>query len=293
MLKRLFALCSGLCLIASMHQAADASIVMTSSIEDILLEATPGTLVLFDIDQTLIDSTTTLGSGHWNKFLKKKIADGKYFHSNLYDEVTQYVTKNAMFKPVEDAIPSVIQALQNSSVTAMGFSEKDKIEWFPTYVERIDELTRQQLNQAGIFLEQTVLPKNFNKLNPSSPFSPSLGIFFASQIPRDQFLIALFSIFSYTPDKVIFVDDKMKHVQKVAQALDDSEIPNVCYYYPLVEWQSPAFDSTIGIIQLKKLVDECYIPSDEEAARIRGSFAESDADTVLDNLLQYLDTTLP
>lgn len=270
-----------------------AQIIQTDQIEEILKEVDQDTWVFFDIDQTLIDSTITFGSGPWNLYLKSTIAklgkDNPTIRSDLFDYVTLLAARKVAVKPVEPIIPCLVEQLQSQQVAVMGLTARGKREWYTSYIEDGDVLARDQLQSIGIFLDRTTLHHSLRLVEDSEDLSPYCGIFLAGNFDlKGVFLKTLFEKIGYYPSKVIFVDDAARHINSVEKELDGL-VPTIVYQYNRVVRDSQAsFDPQIGNIQLHKLLFEGRIISDEEALAIKKEMGDVDPDQYLKAILEVI-----
>ena len=132
-------------------------------------------LCLFDIDDTLIDNPFDLGSPPWRNWVRKTLPQHPDFV--LFDALTLYIAKNAPYKAVEPTTARLISDLQESGVTAFGFTARGRSEWYTTKLEGVDRYTHQQLEHVGIDFKRTPMPEELKSLASAYFFN---GIIFAN-----------------------------------------------------------------------------------------------------------------
>ncbi len=72
-----------LCAIALMGTSSFAKVVEVSKMASIKDAVRPGTVLVFDIDNTLVEASQMYGSDQWFEHLVPKLADGVTTHSAL------------------------------------------------------------------------------------------------------------------------------------------------------------------------------------------------------------------
>lgn len=269
-----------------------ALIIEIDQIEEILKEVDQEAWVLFDIDQTLIDSSSTFGSGPWNSYLKATIdklgKDNPLIKADLFDYITLLAARKVPVKPVEPIIPLLIDQLQSQQVVVMGLTARGKREWYTSYIEDGDKLARDQLRSVGIFLDRTILPHPLSHVEDSLDLSPYCGIFLAGNFDlKGVFLKTLLEKIEHVPSKIIFVDDAVRHINSVENELDGI-VPVVAYHYNRVIRDNHSFDPQIGNIQLHAFLFEGRILTDEDAAQIKKEMCDIDPEQYLKKILEVI-----
>lgn len=218
-------------------------------------------LVLFDVDDTLITNSVTLGSPAWRSWAKSKV---NVTHPDfvVYDALTLFSAKKVPYRAVEPATVTLISDLQAQGITTFAFTARGRSEWYTTTIEGVDKFTHQQLNGAGIDFNLTSIPEGLQNLDPSYFQN---GIIFAQHIKKGELLSQLLEDLDYHPTSIIFVDDKLDQVQSVEAALKDTGIPFKGFWYRKIETLSKNFNPQVANVQLENLLVRDQILSDEEA----------------------------
>lgn len=205
-------------------------------------------LCLFDIDDTLIDNPFDLGSPPWRNWVRKTLPQHSDFV--LFDALTLYIAKHAPYKTVEPNTAALISDLQESGVTAFGFTARGRSEWYTTTLEGVDRFTHDQLTHVGIDFKRTPVPEELKSLKADYFFN---GIIFAKHIPKGDLLKILFKDLNYTPSLILFVDDKLEQVKSVEEALKEAGIPFIGFWYRRSEKDRAGFNAMATNIQLEFL----------------------------------------
>ena len=270
-----------------------AEIIEIQKIDEILpqIEST-NTLILFDMDDTLTDSTISLGSGAWRKYIRQKIADYETEHGNpwggidLHDQLTLYVARKVAVQPVETQLPQVIADLQNKGIPVFVFTARGKNKWYSTDVEGINSLTEQQLTTAGFNFGLTVVPPELQAMN-TSYFGN--GVIYTSPVKKGAFFQELLAQTNYCPSKLVFVDDKIDQVVSMDEAAKALGIPFVGFWYTRAETEHKNFDPIVATIQLKQLLEQGKVMGEAEALVIKEQIQVMDADLFFNEFLDHLD----
>jgi hypothetical protein len=236
-----------------------ADIIETHNIEDILpaIESVD-TLVLFDMDDTLTDSTISLGTGAWRKYVREKVAEYEKQYGkpcelkgvNLHDFLTSLVALKVPVKPVEEAIPKLIYDLQSGGIPIFVLTARGKSKWYSWDTEGIDALTDKQLLNAGLDFSKTILPFELEKVD--STFY-SNGVFYSSPLKKGAFLKKLLNETGYRPAKIVFIDDKLDQLQSMERAAKELGISFAGFLYTHADKVHQNFDPSIATIQLMYL----------------------------------------
>lgn len=241
-----------------------ARIIETSQMEEILsyIEPEESTLVLFDIDGTLIDSEVSLNSGKWISFYWK-LAPKVERDLSLLECLMWYVNRHIPVKPVDPKTPQLIQNLQSKeNVLALALTARNYSSEFN------DNITAQQIGSIGIDFS-THVSGTFDK-------HPSFhdGIIFSSGKAKGGHLQEVLDQVGYRPNKMIFIDDKLEQVLSVDKAMQMNGIDCDCFFYRPEEGNQSAFNPSVTLIQLEYLLLYNKILSDPEAEILEGEYSD-------------------
>lgn len=235
-MKRYF--CQLVLLIVVSSVLALADTIKTSDfikVKTILDQADQQTLVIFDVDDVLIHPFDQIIKSAYKSDYQKIIAG---LIQKIGLKKTNIMQSQGLLQrqcgPVDDRFIVMIQALQRKGIKVIALTncETGKFE----VVESLEDWRIKELNQKGYHFEQSwqnmdakildeFIPKDVIETvkNPR----PSLfkgGILFASALPKGEVLKAFFSYFQFKPTKIIFVDDKRRHVESVEKAAKDLHV---------------------------------------------------------------------
>jgi len=269
---------------------AESLISNVSSIESlsqISVDQPPKTLFLFDLDDTIFDSFSMLGSKAWRRYIVEatKRMDGS---TNWHDVFSYLLAQKHPVKTVEEMTSSFVQDLQAKGFVVCGLTSRERKRWYDTPQEGVDLLTVKQLSTVGVDFHNGALENTYAELSGDSEYFK--GIFFANLESKGEYLLHLFDSITHLPEKIIFVDDKLSQVESVEKALTQLGIPHECYLYSATNKKEKSFSPVIANIQLYQFCesDGQVIISDAEAEQIARNNPEKNGDYYFNLTLQFL-----
>ncbi len=277
MIKHCFILFFSLFLITA---PADSKVASTNTMLSILDEIKDAnTLVLFDIDDTLIIRETMLGSTPWWEYCLKMIQETGVDKKKAQDKLLPLFFQASLEMPVvlvEESAPNLIAHLHNQGIEVLAMTSRPRS--YP-WQKNFDYITFQELYKKGI---------RFISMQPSQlPFFYR-GIIFAGHGKKEQYLTQFLAERSVKPSKIIFIDNDATHQLAVEKTLESLHIPSVCFRYSRMDEQHAAFDPLISNIQLQNYLEHGNILHDEEALRISKQIKQKDPHFYMRQLIQSI-----
>ena len=207
------------------HSSPD-SIIETKHISDVYnyiaeSEYNRDTLVMFDLDNTLITppAHSDLGSDQWfyalfQKELQKGLTEQKAVNTilPLYKQVIAHID----FVAVEHDTSVVVSSLQKRDISVIGLTARSL---------DLARRTVEQLAHIGIIFDKTDPVECPIQYGDGKPALYLGGIIFTGNYSKGEVISAWLKQTNYTPKKVIFIDDKLKNVISVEQALGHCSFP--------------------------------------------------------------------
>ncbi len=223
--------------------------------EEISQFAKPGTLFLLDVDNTLITTVQTLGSDQWFEHRIRELSKKIPFQEALERAVDEWeaVQKITSVILVEPKIHEIVARLQQPEHVVMGFTSRE-----------LSLMTRtlHQLNTVDIDLSQaSPVCEDFMFRNPK-PVLFSKGILFCAGTHKGEALSAFLEHLDYTPKQIVFIDDKLRQLERVDACCKAKNIPFVGLRYGYLDEKVANFSPEIASTQLKRFR---AVLSDEEA----------------------------
>jgi len=264
-----------------------AIIIETPNIEQITPYINQNSFVLFNIAEVLTDSTLTLGSSPWRKYIKRQTANHEQdLQNRIHDTLTLLAIKNIPHKCVEAITPNLIQSLQEQGIAVAALTGRGRHEWYNTQVAGIDDLTEELLNSFGIDFSRSQLPFVFIQSEEGPLEHYRNGIFYCNHIGMGPFLKELLQNSGYQPHSVILIDDKQSSLENVEKAMNELGIPFIGFWYRRTMLDHLDFNPMVANIQLQQLLDGQTPVSDQEAtALIEQLYPDVDPDLFFLHLL--------
>lgn len=268
----------------SLLYALNAKIIETTEIKDILEEIDEDTLVLFDMDDTLTDSSISLGTGAWRQYVRAQISSNYDTKApeNPHDIMAHAAAQNIPVRPVEPDIVPLIEDLQERRIAVFCLTGRGYSMWYSTPIEGIGQMSVRQLDSIEIDFTDTIVPKPFQSIEPTVLYH---GVFLTSGTKKGPFLEKLFQETGYRPTKVVFIDDKLEENKSVESTLDKLGIANVCVWYHRAQANNREFNPLIASLQLEAFLNDQTILSDAEAKEKADTMKEIDPDEFFKRLI--------
>jgi phosphoserine phosphatase len=254
-----------LLLVLILTSTAWAEIREIRSMKEILPSIDRETLVVFDLDNTIMEAAQTLGSDQWFDYLVKKFQQEGMAAGDAVEKAAGMwarVHTVAKVQPVEALTPDLIRKLQANGVTVMGLTARS---------QGLVERTRTELAGIGVDLDRTPLLGTEHAVLLGGKVIYDRGIVFASGGKKGPILTAIFAEQGLAPHKVVFVDDKAHHTQTVDAALTAASIPNVEFRYGAADPHVQAFDVKLADFEWSFFEKTGRVLNDAEARKMMES----------------------
>lgn len=234
-------------------------IIETAHFHEICEHIRPNTLVLLDIDDTLIIPQQTLGSDVWFihqlKNYREEYSSEEALDKALADwEAIRHLTQ---MKIVEEGTPEIVKKLQEQQVTVMCLT---------TQGLALATRTVNQLIALGIDPIVTAPSREDHYFLNGHGVLYRHGVLFTSGTPKGPALVKLLDILGITPEHVVFINDKQTHLRDVEETLNCRQIPFTGLRYTYSDDRVNQFNPEIAKIQWEKS-SFGKILSDEEAEK--------------------------
>jgi len=210
---------------------------------DIEREIVAGTLVVFDIDNTLIEPVQMLGSDQWFYALVDDIRREQVGEAAAVDRamaIWNAVQSDTAVRAVEAATPLLILRLQRRGIPILALTAR---------TSQIAADTSRQLRSVGIDFERMAVAGDL-ELGATSKLVGGV-LYVGEHNSKGEVLVALMRLAKLSPKRVVFVDDKRKNVDSVSAALTSAKLPFVAYRYGAADQTVAAFRPEVAAIQYR------------------------------------------
>ncbi len=250
--------------------AHDHTISQINSIEEvkhILEKVDSQTLVIFDVDETLIIPTDRI---HLPKFfLEGKGRDLKQEFEKAVGDRVEHIWSNVLLQAkreiIEPHIVTAIKMLQDKNVKVIALTKMQagpygKIESLAEY--RFAQLERLGLNFHSSFSQNLTFKQFPWRFNAYPTFYN--GILLSNEEDKGIVLGALLDELNYKPGTIIFFDDRLENVLSVRDEAITRKISFQGFHYTRADTIANTLDYDIAKFQLDYLVKhEKWLSEDE------------------------------
>lgn len=239
-------------LAATCHLSGE--IIETKNFKEITNYIQPKTLILLDIDDTLLIPVQTLGTDVWFTSRLEHYLQIKKDYCEALDralaewEAVRHVTK---VKIVEEGTDKIINDMQKNHIVVMGLT---------TQGLALATRTVMQLKSLSIDLSKTApSPEDHYFINGSNGVLYRQGILFTSGTSKGEALIKFLNTINYYPKHVVFINDKRSHLQDVEKSIpsnmsfvglrysySDERVANFCQKIADLQWTHSTFDHLLS-----------------------------------------------
>jgi len=248
------------------HMSLEARVLETNKMNDFLKEIDENTVVFFDIDDTLIYIPTMMGNSVWwtycQRVANKNNWDQVKVATVLWPTLNQAANK-VKTNLVDKTAPELIKGLQDRGIPVFGLTARSR-QIMGDYA--FDMTTILDLSRLGIIFTQTEIDM------------PALrgGVIFTSTQLKGPFIERFLKKLKQKIKKVVFIDDNWSQIHSVDSCMATLKIPTVCFRYGKMDNAYDNFDPIVANIQLKAVLENDTIFTNEEASDIANHLTIND-----------------
>lgn len=236
-----------------------AEIIEVKNFGEIEKYASTETLLILDIDNTLLMPAQELGSDQWfHHRLCHYRKQGKTYPEALELALPEWeaIQNITEVSAVEKDTPAVIESLQNSQISIIGLTTRGLA---------LATRTVRQLDCIGIDLSLTApTSEDIPLLNPHAILFRK-GILFTSGTHKGKGLQKLLAKLEYKPKRIVFINDKRGNLRQLEEGVNELHIPFIGLRYGYLDDKVRNFRSDIADLQFESFLK---IVSDREAETI-------------------------
>lgn len=220
-----------------------SEIIEIQSIHEVLPYIDPQTLVVFDIDNTLISTKQMAGGDVWFHYsLDKYASQGFGINEAVAKTLPDYMQLQHASEvvAVEDETPHLIHLLQKKGVFTLGLTGRSTELAYRTFA---------QLASVGIHLGKNSPRCQNLKLSSHFPLKYIEGILFVARAHKGESLLKVLDALEFPIERVVYIDDKMKFVKEVESVCEKMRIPYIGFRYGGFDPKVQDFDPKTAEIQ--------------------------------------------
>jgi len=215
-----------------------AEIREIKTLSEILPSITPDTLLVFDLDNTLIVPDGDLGSDHWFYFLLRKYQEIDHLSADAAEdramEVWNRVQSGLAVHTVEAGTADLIRKQQDRGIVTIGLTAR---------TPDIADTTLTQLHGASVDLgRHTACAFDFEWWCHDI-VKYQAGILFVGDLSsKGEALTQFLTGLSLRPKRVVFVDDRLTQVSSVNEAMCAMGIECLAFRYGFLDERVARFN---------------------------------------------------
>jgi FMN phosphatase YigB (HAD superfamily) len=206
-------------------------------------------LIVFDIDNTIIESIDQLASTQWfEAMIQRKMKLNDLTEREALQQtlpLNYLLVKHSMIQPIEPSTVSLIKQLQDNQHKVIALTARA--------FDPLKECTIEHLNKVDIdFTRTCIYPKDI-AINARTQYSS--GIIFTDGDHKGNVLRSFMITVGYTPKKIIFVDDKQYNHCAIKDAFQETNLTTTCIWYRYCAEKETQFDLTLTECRLLYLCE--------------------------------------
>jgi hypothetical protein len=216
-------------------------------------------LIVFDLDNTVMETTQTIGSDQWFRHLVKgKMASGSTEMAAVEQAMSEWsnVQRITGVKLVESGTPKLIRDLQTQGYIVIGLTAR------PVF---LTDTTLRQVKSLGVrFSRPDFLNLSTRGLTPF-PIMIKEGVILVGENNKGVVLASIIEKKKLTYKHVILVDDRQKNVDNMEEALTSRGLTHSGLRYAAADKTVNAFSPAIADKQHQIFKAEGIVISDADA----------------------------
>lgn len=217
---------------------ARAEVREIKSMSEIVSEVRPTTLLVFDLDNTLVEPVGNIGSDQWYDYALSALKrDG-------LDEAAAEKEANALWtrmlgvvkvKPVEELTPILLREQQKRGLKILALTARGPEDAPATFA---------QLKAIGVDLSSSAVSPGNYRFGRTGHYSN--GVYFVGDGDKGEALLSFLDMIKLRPTRVVFVDDKLRHAKAVDAVMTAAGIPCVAFRYGAADEKVRAFKEVMS-----------------------------------------------
>lgn len=237
-----------------------AKIVEIKKLEEIKPYINKDTLVIFDIDNTLIEPMQTLGSDQWfDREMIRAVAVKEGVAEAIVKVIDRWkqVRTLTRMQTVEKVTAAIIEKMQRDGLKVMALT---------TQGLDMSYFTLKQLKDLGInFIVSAPSKQEIFFLNEDKGVLFKDGVLFTEATDKGKALIKLLEAIHFSPKEVVFINDKKPPLLDVEDDCVEHNIQFLGVRYGYLDAKVASYNQAIADIELANFGK---ILSDDETKKI-------------------------
>lgn len=239
----------------SAHQHPVQAIYSYQTAHAIAAQVHEGTLVLFDVDDTLITSPIHANYFSW-WFKALFILMHPTFINMDWENAYSLMWKNAPFKLIDPLAIGFIKTLKDNGATVLGLTSMESGGY--GVIESMPEWRYVMLNSMGIEFSQQYADTVFASCPAYRSNHPALykGILCANQQNKGAVLKAFLNYSKFVPSHIIAFDDSLDALQSIGTVCEELNIRYTLIHYRRADILPNTWNTWRALKQFEYLITE-------------------------------------
>lgn len=233
-----------------------ADIKQVQTMEEALAPVDDETLLIFDLDNTIMETTQTLGSDQWfEHYVHGVISDLVKAGKSKEDATKEGLqTALAVWKRIQQV--TTMQLVEpNTAKLVREKQSKIRVMGLTARPGDLSSTTRKQLLSLAVDLNLSPVSKDvLIQKADHADYEAKLekGILFSGNNKKGEMLVKLLERIQLSPKKIVFVDDKQRNVDSVEKSLNElGGILHTSMRYGAADSKVAAFDAKLAGVQFQ------------------------------------------
>jgi hypothetical protein len=239
-------------------QAANAKIVEIKSMKEVIPYINSRTLIVFDIDNTILEPVQTLGTdqafGYW---VEQEVKKGKPKDVAVVEtfKKAMLVAPVSEVRAVERKTPEFIAALQSSGLPVVALTARPG-NWVRG--------TLKQLASLNVSFKHSA-PRLPKARYQHADYADGV-LFLAHPSNKGDALVEYVRATGIEPTRILFIDDKVNNVESVEKSLNETSYEHASFRYGAADERVAAFNPLILQTEWREFLKTGRFISDDQAA---------------------------
>lgn len=220
-----------------------AQIVEVRTMAEVRTMVDPEALIVFDIDNTIMETAQTLGSDQW--FYHRRqfyLSEGFHPQEALEMALAEWMAVQNLtpVQLVEEEVQGFIEELQREGVSVMGLTTRGL---------GLATRTLRQLHSLQVDLSPTAPLKEETLFKGDRAILYRQGILFTAGTHKGRAFLQLCEKIGGVPRKVVFINDKENHLAEVEESCEASQVEFLGLRYGFLDEKVALFSHELASVQ--------------------------------------------
>jgi hypothetical protein len=227
----------------------EAAVIETTTIRDALPYIDATTWVLIDLDNTLYEGKQALGHTEWfydqaHALMRNEGMTLEEATRACYPEWIE-VQKICPVKCVEEIFIPTLKELRNRNIVIMGLTHRQP---------SIADSTIRQIASLDWNFAHSAPTHHCFSVPSETPTLYTNGVLFTGEYnKKGEIFVRFLSLIEQKPKKILFIDDKLNHVEEVGRAVEKLGIEYTGIHFTAIQYAEKVYWPEIAEFQKKFL----------------------------------------